>query len=137
MFYEVLINEETVNEAKDGLRLHHARIKESSAHYAQQQAFLNAAPDSLFSVNSFGTLEAIETVTVDMVKSFHQTLVEEAFKSIYIVGDLRNIDASRFNRGFSNKIETPLIYPEITERMMTQRSCGWSNRNRLIVCYRH
>lgn len=124
MFYEVLINEETVNEAKDGLRLHHARIKESSAHYAQQQAFLNAAPDSLFSVNSFGTLEAIETVTVEMVKDFHQTLVEEAFKSIYIVGDLHDIDVSRFNQGFSNNIETPLIYPEITEKMMTQHHAG-------------
>ncbi|QIK70190.1 insulinase family protein [Erysipelothrix sp. HDW6C] len=117
MFFNPLLNEDTLKEAKTNLKLQFARIKESSAHYAQFEAFKRSAPHQVFSLNSMGEVDAVNDVTLDEVKAFHQRLIQEAGKQLFLVGDIKQVPSfERFNVGHCAEAEIPLLDTKVTPR---------------------
>lgn len=98
MLTQVLINEDTLKEAKKLVAQTFLRIEESPAHFALFESFEKAAHGQLFAVNVYGTKERLDALSLEDVKVFHEACMNTYLKEFYAVGRLDGED---------------LIYPNI------------------------
>src|SRR5690554_3332988 len=87
-----LINEETLREAKKNVSQAIKRQQENPTHYAIFKAFELAGKGQPFGISTQGYLEEIDDITLDDIKSFHQTLLKDAYKEFYVNGDVKTLD---------------------------------------------
>lgn len=134
LIYRPLLNESLLEEAKRDMIMYHARIKENTASFAQIQAFKNAAKDQVFSINSIGEESDIETISLDDIKEFHNKLINEFSKDIYIVGHNQKVtDLSMFDQGRGAVLTNPMNATTVTARMDEMTHPG--NQTELIQVY--
>lgn len=125
MVFEPLLTEATLQEAKVNLKHYHARVKESTSHYALQQAFKLAAPGTLLEINSIGEPEDIDRVTLDEIKMLHKSVASEFIKDVILVGDVSDFNNfSMFDKGHGNERINPLVSSKINNNYVAKSHPG-------------
>lgn len=115
MFFMPLLNEATLKEAKEKLKRQHARLFDQNQDKALLDAFVKGTETGYLNLSSLGQEEIIDAITLEEVKSFHQMLVANAYKSLIASGSVTLTDAQieKFNQGQSQKITNPFFQSEV------------------------
>ena len=125
MVYHPLLTQQTLDEAKVNLAHYHARIKELPSHYAMQQAFKLAAPDSFLEIDSMGELSAIDAITLGDILAVHEAVVNAFSKTVIVVGDCAEYDDfSMFEEGYAAPLAYPLYDARVDARSIEQKHAG-------------
>lgn len=109
VIHNPLINEETLKEAKAQVLSSLIRDLDQPSKYAQIKAFEALGPEHVLSINLDGDLATLANITVVDVQTFFDTIMNQSYKSMYVIG---NIDQERAQALYKNKfIQNNHYYP--------------------------
>lgn len=134
--YAPLLNEATLQEAKNNLTTSFDQIKDQPSQFASFRAFELAGKDQLFGLTSMGHREDIAGITLEEVKAFHDKVINVFAKEIYIAGRMDNLDSidlSRFDKGSANSIENALLDTRIEAARVDEFYSG--SQTELVLVY--
>lgn len=134
--YAPLLNEATLQEAKNNLRTSFDQIKDQPSQFASFRAFELAGKEQLFGLTSMGHREDIAGITLEEVKAFHDKVINVFAKEIYIAGRMDNLDSidlSRFDKGNANSIENALLDTRIEAARVDEFYSG--SQTELVLVY--
>lgn len=135
--YQPLLNESTLQEAKNNLKLSFDQIQDQPSQYALLTAFQKAGEGQLFGLNSMGLKEDVDGITLADVQAFHQRVVHEFSKELYLVGklaDIETIDLSAFEVGAGVKLENALLDTKISDTRVDEFYQG--AQSELVLVYK-
>ena len=88
MIKKPLINQKTLQEAKQQVQSALLRDLDHPQKYAQIKAFESLGESETVSINIDGDLEVLKDITVDDCHAFHEQLLHDAKVSLYVIGNM-------------------------------------------------
>jgi len=134
MLKEPLLNEALLDEAKKNLRMQHQRLKENHSQQAVLNAMNIAGENQFLSLSSIGDLSDIDKIDLNVIKDFHQRVLNEFPKVLTIVGDVEKIDISDLFSDLSMlDFESPYSASDIEPKRIEEFHSG--SQTELILLY--
>lgn len=108
-----LINESTLNEAKMNMRQQWSHLKESPQHYSFLESLRIGTKDSSIAITTYGDLEDLDNIDLDTVLSFHDRVINEMTKKVYIAGDISKEEGIVLDFGSSRELDTAIELTQV------------------------
>lgn len=89
-----LINEETLKEAKKIIHSVLVRSMDNPMQFAMKKAFEIAGKGFPLSVNIQGSLDILDTISIEDCRTYHQDMIENMRLDVFVVGDVDEIEIS-------------------------------------------
>ena len=129
-----LLNEKTLQEAKNNLKMTFAHIKDNPSQYAMTQGFKHAGEGQVFGLTSMGNAEDIDAITLDDIYACHEMLINKAHKQLYIVGPVSfDLNLDIMNVGTSEPLNKVLINTHIDAKLLEEHYDG--AQTELVLVY--
>lgn len=96
MVFSPLINQDTLKEAKAQVASSLYRDLDQPSKYAQLQAFAALGSDHPISINLDGDLQSLEAITIETIRDFHQQVIQNSMRHLYVIGNITHQDASTY-----------------------------------------
>lgn len=126
MFFNPLLTENTLKEAKKKLVLQHSRLKDQNQDKALLDAFMLGTEKGYLNISSLGQAEEIDAISLEQIKALHQQLIVTAPKSLVISGDcdLKEENLDIFNQGSSPSFENSFTQSSVLNTYKEQSHDG-------------
>ncbi|CAM3570458.1 pitrilysin family protein [Erysipelothrix urinaevulpis] len=134
MLTQPLLTHELLNEAKKKLIIQHQRLKENHARQAVQNALAHAGKGQVFSLSSMGDLSDLDSIDLEEIKEFHQTMLKNHAKVLTIVGNVEPFDLSDLLAGLGTSSLVPSYQPTKIEPLKIEETHSGS-QTELILLY--
>lgn len=134
LFFQPLISEQSLLEAKKNMKQQHKRLNENPSSKALLNAFALAGDHQSLALSSMGDLNDLDRIDLNTINEFHKRLVSEFPKSFIVSGDLKPIDLDGvFENAKSEEFELAYQAANIDEKYFEETHKG--SQTELVLIY--